>query len=467
MRRISKLLSPVLGTILISFLGAAAFLWFRTSQGIHFWSIDTSRFGEVRFLKPPEGAQGFVLYLGSAAAADAPPQMALTLAQLGFAVAVVDTDRYLDSLKDNSDDCTLFSGELTRLSQVIQKNAGLSRLFQPVLSGEGTGAAIAMSAVAQSERDFKGAVLLNFCPELKLSKPLCEQDGLVSSRQHNPDILPPRHLQRPVMVWNEPGTGCQREKWEAFVSPLAHASVKEKPFVPSELARFIRGASFLDNNQAVGSIAELPVVDLFPTSGFGEDLVILLSGDGGWATIDKEIGEVLRKKGVTVVGFDTLRYFWKRRTAEQSAVDLQRIIEHYRARQAFERTTLIGFSFGADVLPALVNLLDEETRSSLNRIILLNPGLTYDFEVNLSDWLDIAPDSNRRRIADDIRTFPGAKLVCVFTSDERDESVCPMLESGSGEVLELEGDHHFDGDYSTVAGKIIDLIGPHGKPLLQ
>ncbi len=461
MRAISKVLLPVLGTILISALGAAAFLWFRTSQSIHSITISTSRFGDVRLLKPTEGAQGFVLYIADwSADSEALPAMAETLTQLGFSVGLVDTERYQEALKDNDDDCTLFSGELNRLSQVLQKNAGLPRLFQPLIGGEFAGAAIAMSALAQSPQDFKGALLLNFCPQLTLSKPLCPEDGLSSK---GAQIDPPQHLTRPVFLWNEPNGSCTRESWETFIAPIAHASIKEKPFVPSELARFIRGASFLENNQTVGSIAELPVIDLFPSGDMGEDLVIFLSGDGGWATIDKEIGEVLRKRGITVVGFDTLRYFWKRRTAEQTAVDLERIIEHYRAKHSFKRVSLIGFSFGADVLPALVNLLDEETRSSLQRVVLLNPGLTYDFEVNLSDWLNMVPQANRRRIADDLSGLPGQKLVCIFTSDEREESVCPSLRKGAGKVLELAGDHHFDGDYSDVADKIIGLIGNDGS----
>ncbi|TPK10203.1 hypothetical protein FJ543_21975 [Mesorhizobium sp. B2-5-7] len=42
-------------------------------------------------------------------------------------------------------------------------------------------------------------------------------------------------------------------------------------------------------------------------------MAIVLSGDGGWHDLDKTIAEELQSRGVSVVGRDSVRYFWKKK----------------------------------------------------------------------------------------------------------------------------------------------------------
>src|SRR2546427_13275296 len=69
---------------------------------------------------------------------------------------------------------------------------------------------------------------------------------------------------------------------------------------------------------------------------------------------------------------DSLRYFWSERTPKGFATDLQKIIDHYRQQWHRDKVMLIGFSQGADVLPATINQLDAGTRDALDRIVLLD-----------------------------------------------------------------------------------------------
>ncbi len=67
------------------------------------------------------------------------------------------------------------------------------------------------------------------------------------------------------------------------------------------------------------SIAGLPVIELPAAVGHPDTLAIILSGDGGWADLDKTFGEEFQKQGLSTVGFDCLKYFWKiRQPAEVS-----------------------------------------------------------------------------------------------------------------------------------------------------
>ena len=80
-------------------------------------------------------------------------------------------------------------------------------------------------------------------------------------------------------------------------------------------------------------LAAIPLIELPATPG-GDALAIVLSGDGGWRDIDKSLAEELRKQGVSVVGWDSLRYFWTRRSPEQLADDLGRVIRAYAGKLA-------------------------------------------------------------------------------------------------------------------------------------
>jgi len=43
-------------------------------------------------------------------------------------------------------------------------------------------------------------------------------------------------------------------------------------------------------------------------------LAIVLSGDGGWRDLDQTVARALQDAGVSVVGIDSLRYFWRRKS---------------------------------------------------------------------------------------------------------------------------------------------------------
>jgi type IV secretory pathway VirJ component len=55
-------------------------------------------------------------------------------------------------------------------------------------------------------------------------------------------------------------------------------------------------------------------------------LAVMLTGDGGWAAIDKRIADDLAERGVAVVGFDSRSYLMKARTPGEAAAGGARVI---------------------------------------------------------------------------------------------------------------------------------------------
>ena len=76
------------------------------------------------------------------------------------------------------------------------------------------------------------------------------------------------------------------------------------------------------------ALADLPLAVL-PAAARHDTMAIVLSGDGGWRDIDRELGEALSQAGVPTVGIDSLRYFWTRKPPETIAADLTRIVDHF------------------------------------------------------------------------------------------------------------------------------------------
>lgn len=73
----------------------------------------------------------------------------------------------------------------------------------------------------------------------------------------------------------------------------------------------------------------LGTVTLERPHGTPSQVVIVLSGDGGWAGLDKAVAAELNARGVPVVGWDSLRHFWDARTPDGAAHDLDRLIRYY------------------------------------------------------------------------------------------------------------------------------------------
>ena len=124
-------------------------------------------------------------------------------------------------------------------------------------------------------------------------------------------------------------------------------------------------------------------------------LAIVISGDGGWRDLDKTIAHALCDAGVSVVGIDSLRYFWNAKSPEQTAHDLARVIQTYSARWRTKSVALIGYSFGADVLPFAYNRLPKGKRDKMAVMSLLGFAEGADFEIRVTGWLGMPASAER------------------------------------------------------------------------
>jgi len=435
------------------------------------------RFGDIAIYRPsPAPAHVAIFLSGDGGWNKGVLDMADALVERDTLVLGVDTAHYLKALARSSDSCNYPAGELEALSQYVQKKLELPTYGVPVLVGYSSGATLAYAALAQAPTNtFRGAISLGFCPDLPLRHTFCKGHGLVSKL--SPDgktvlVDPAPGLAVPwVILQGESDKVCAVGDARDFAARAAGAKIITLPSVghgfavaerwrPPLLESFTALARPKDAAGAprAADVSDLPLIEI-PAEGSASDvLAVVLSGDGGWASIDREVGGALAQHGVAVVGFDSLQYFWTRRTPDDSAQALARLVSHYLGAWHKQRVALIGYSRGADVLPFMASRLPPELRARVALIALLGPARSVEFEFHLSDWIGGSSQTDALPTGPEVAKLRGTKLLCIYGRDE-DESLCRDLDPALATRDERPGDHHFGGDYESVAQAILAALG--------
>lgn len=182
-------------------------------------------------------------------------------------------------------------------------------------------------------------------------------------------------------------------------------------------------------------------------------LAVIVSGDGGWADLDRDLAELLQARGVAVVGIDALHYFWTRRTPDQAAADIAAVVDSAMTRWGRDEVILIGFSFGASVLPAIANRLPPDLKGKVVSAALLTSYTWANWEIHVGGWFRDEPDDHATDVLPEARALP-MPLLCIYGTDETAKSVCPLL-ADVATVESRPGGHHFDKNYPALADSIL------------
>ena len=137
-----------------------------------------------------------------------------------------------------------------------------------------------------------------------------------------------------------------------------------------------------------GRVGGLPLVEVpaRPGSPGGDVMVVLLSADGGWARFDQELAARLAAEGYPVVGWNSLRYYMTPRSPGAAAADLGEVMRVYGERWHRRRVLLVGYSFGADVLPLVAKRLDPADRADVAGLVLLGFWRDAEFKFRPREW---------------------------------------------------------------------------------
>ncbi|HLX09261.1 MAG TPA: AcvB/VirJ family lysyl-phosphatidylglycerol hydrolase [Thermoanaerobaculia bacterium] len=454
------------------------------------------RFGQVSIYRRLPVPSGVVVLISGEGGWDArAEELARNLESLDALVIGLDLPYYLRKMDRLTQDCSYPAGDLEMLSKLVQKKLELRAYTPPVLAGFGAGATVAYGALAQAPSGtFAGAISLGFCPDLEVSHPLCPGRGLVSQPLPGGEayrLQPVGGVDQPwllgpaVSAGGAGGAGfvsCKaplaedgfaaKIKGAAVIAPpkgSGHRQASPELRAASGLKQaYLRALNAADlahapESQVRRSLAELPLLELPQPGSTGDTMAVIVSGDGGWAGLDRDVASLLADRGIPVVGLNTLQYFWTPRSPEGAAADLARILRTYLAAWKRKDALLIGYSLGAEVLPFMANRLPADLLSRVRLVTLLGPGRSTSFEFRLSEWLGHGGGENRP-VAPEVTRLKGKPVLCVYGSGEKATSLCTILAPALAVSVALPGAHYLGSNPRAVVVTILRQLNGGPAP---
>jgi type IV secretory pathway VirJ component len=419
----------------------------------------------VHYVAPSAGKKinGLIIMISDNAGwDDASAALARHLADEGEVVIGLELPIYRAALKTEDHDCTLVNRDLEVLARDVEKDLPFNEYRPPVILGVGAGSGIAYAAAGtELPNTFAGAIGLRFDPDIDVGHKLCLP--LVPTPPDAPlRYGPVTDHETPFLFTPSASFAAEGGGMQDFVSAMKEAHViqvkgDDAAAVDEALRQIPRVGAGEESVDGL-PLVEIPPAADAPSNSAGQSgrhpVIIFYSGDGGWRDIDKKIGGYFAGQGYFVVGVDSLRYFWRKKEPREMASDLDRLIRHYRPQSKGAGVILVGYSFGADLVPFMVNRLSPDTKAEVKYISLLGVSDRASFEIRLQGILG-AKNTDGPQTLPELQKIKNIPIQCVYGSDEQD-SVCTAKElNGIVSRVEMKGNHHFDGDYQDAADLII------------
>lgn len=380
---------------------------------------------------------------------------AAQLSQQGNLSAVLTIENYLAGITQRNASCFDAATPLSVYAQDIQQHHQFHHFSQPFITGFGMAGSYLFAMLTQIPKGiFRGAYSINWNDNIALPVAPCNNSSQFSWN--------PTHRHVLLNIDSLPAT-----PWKLFnTHPLIQQWIPDYPLLKNWQADKQKFETSLnqpvddDDKKAIANIPliEIPAIDSSTRNSDNKDLLaIVISGDGGWANIDKDIANQLAQEGIAVIGWNTLDYFWEEKSKTTIGKDLQATIDYYTAAWDKHRLLLIGFSMGADVMPFMVNQLDNETKATITSVNLLNPSTSVDFVFHVSGWLGSSGEA-AHVLYPEVKDWNQWTTRCFYS--ETEQSLCEEIQEHSAQkpdkqqLIYLPGDHHFDGDYQ----KLVQFI---------
>lgn len=403
---------------LVLIVGAALLLWSRPAAQAKLEALDLGDGGHATLAEPGEKPRSRVVVIAA-------PEQQLNNAQM-LNLAHDSAARVIQYFPPENGDCR---AQQSRLEAVIARLGGKPNL----VAGIGPGSTTAWRWLASQDDEKAKALSVGF--DIALAERDCDAP-LPHQASHGQWLL----------AWND----NPDDDTAVFVRKQSSAETSISDYdtpLSDVLAHQLR-------LQLQGNAEALPVLEV-PAAKPSDIVTLFYSGDGGWRDLDKDSAEHMASMGYPVVGIDTLRYYWQHKSPEQSAADLSKLMQHYREKWGAKRFVLAGYSFGADILPAIYNRLPGKDQQQVKAMLLLALARTGSFEIEVEGWLGKAGEE--AATGPEMARLPAAKVFCIYGAEEKDESGCTQPQA-VGEKLELPGGHHFDEDYLSLAKKMLQAI---------
>jgi type IV secretory pathway VirJ component len=415
-------------------------------------TVDIDRLSDITVAEPLWGSQGLTVVFVNTGKYPA-NGLARRLAEAGVTAAVVNIWHVVGAFDPDDKACLGHTFITTTVSE-IQKQLTLPAGKHLIIAGIGEGALVpfvnAQTIAGNDATNLSVGFSVDLSTDLALCPPLS-----IHNQDQDLNLVSTNALKS---NWRSVWTDEPDDKTGVFIKKLGKVDTRIASYdTPLDTVLVEEVKASLGQTKQLSLL--MPVVEV-PVAKPSTNVTIFYSGDGGWRDLDRTVACEMAALNYPVVGVDVLRYFWERKTPEQAAADLSATMAYYRKHWGTKTFVLAGYSFGADIMPAIYNRLPAQDKDSVVLLVLIALAKSADFEIHVTGWL--GQSAGEMPLAPELAQIPKAKILCIYGIEEKADTACTVLSNSEGTILELPGGHHFDQDYPKLTRQILDVYHQHG-----
>ena len=178
-------------------------------------------------------------------------------------------------------------------------------------------------------------------------------------------------------------------------------------------------------------------------------LVFYISGDGGYTSFSESLCTAINKAGYKVTSLNSKSYFDDQKTPQQTTEDIVSYLNEQFNKRKDQQFILIGYSFGADITPFVVNLFSDSIKNRLISVVLLSPSTSTDFETHVWDKLGLKKKRSMD-VVSEVNKLGAIKTTIILGNDDDDFPIKNIKLKNYVHEL-LPGGHHYEGNTDEVA----------------
>lgn len=447
-----KIKKPLLVCLSLSVIAYGIWWVSRITPPVLQDTINIENFGDIAIAEPMWGSQGLALVFVDSKKYPV-ADLAQHVAATGVTAAIVDIWEVYDEFNSEMGECLDHKFIATAIN-TLTKDLPSPSVNRLIVAGIAEGALIPFINAQSVSENSATNLSIGFSVDLPTDLVLCPPLTIQSQNQKHILVSSSGLKSNWRSVW----TDQPEDATAIFIRALGKVDTRIAPYdtpLDTVLVEEIK-TSLGQTNQ---SSPTMPVVEV-PVAKPSTNVTLFYSGDGGWRDLDRTVAGEMAALNYPVVGVDVLRYFWEHKTPEQAAADLAATMAHYRKNWGTKSFVLAGYSFGADIMPAIYNRLPAQDKDSVALLVLIALAKSADFEIHVSGWL--GQSAGEQPLAPELAQIPTAKILCIYGMEEKADTACTDLLNSEAKVLELPGGHHFDQDYPKLTRQILDVYRQHG-----
>ena len=194
---------------------------------------------------------------------------------------------------------------------------------------------------------------------------------------------------------------------------------------------------------------DLPI-DTLGSNDMTKPLIMYITGDGGFNNFSTAFMKEWNNNGYPVVALNAKSYFWKTKTPEVATEDVSGLITQYLSLWKRNEVILVGYSFGADVMPFIQARLKQGILNKLLHTVLLSPSKNTDFTIHLfynNDGNNVPSEINKLN-----------KPVLVIFGNEETDLPDKQINNKQVTIIKIEGDHRYNNKISNIVHNILSRL---------